>query len=84
MATLAIRLSAVLGRPVVDLTKDSGSYDFSLRWTLDEMQAGEGAAGPDSVSLFTALQEQVGVKLDSKKLPVDVLVIDRAELPSEN
>jgi uncharacterized protein (TIGR03435 family) len=84
MATLAIRLSAVLGRPVVDMTKDSGSYDFNLRWTPDEMQAGGTAADPDGVSLFTTLQEQVGVKLESQKVPVEVLVIDRAELPSEN
>jgi uncharacterized protein (TIGR03435 family) len=79
MATLALRLSPILGRPVVDMTGDSGRYDFNLRWTPDEMQA-----DPVSVSLFTALQEQVGVKLESQKLPVDVLVIDRAELPSEN
>ena len=76
MATLAIRLSAVLKRPVVDMTDDPRSFDFSLSWTQEEM-----ADGP---SLFTALQEQVGVKVESRKVPVDALVVDRAEMPSEN
>lgn len=81
MAGLATRLASILQRPVADMTQDSRNYDFSLRWTQDEMQTG-GAS--DGVSLFAALQEQVGVKLESQKVPVDVLVIDRAELPSEN
>jgi uncharacterized protein (TIGR03435 family) len=81
MAGLATRLASILQRPVADMTGDSHNYDFILRWTQDEMQTG-GAS--DGVSLFAALQEQVGVKLESQKVPVDVLVIDRAELPSEN
>jgi len=84
MATLAIRLSAVLKRPVVDMTEDPRIFDFSLRWTQDEMQSGESAASADGPSLFTALQEQVGVKVESRKVPVDALVVDRAEMPSEN
>jgi uncharacterized protein (TIGR03435 family) len=84
MSTLAMRLSAVLRRPVVDLTKDPRSFDFSLRWTQDEMQPGESTGSGDGPSLFTALREQAGVKLESRKLPVDALVIDRAEMPSEN
>ena len=84
MATLAMRLSAVLKRPVVDMTKDSRSFDFSLRWTQDEIQSGGSAASVDGPSLFTALQEQAGVKVESRKVPVDVLVIDRVEMPSEN
>ncbi|HVY93368.1 MAG TPA: TIGR03435 family protein, partial [Bryobacteraceae bacterium] len=81
MAELTTRLASILQRPVADRTNDSRRYDFVLRWTPDNMQAG-GAA--DGISLFAALQEQVGVKLESQKVPVDVLVIDRAELPSEN
>jgi uncharacterized protein (TIGR03435 family) len=85
MTTLAIRLSAVLKRPVVDMTGDSRSFDFSLQWTPDEMKTGgESAPASDRPSLFTVLQEQVGVKLESRKVPVDVLVVDRAEMPSEN
>lgn len=81
MAELTTRLASILQRPVADQTNDSGRYDFVLRWTPDNMQAG-GAA--DGISLFAALQEQVGVKLESQRVPVDVLVIDGAELPSEN
>ena len=84
MSTLAIRLSAVLRRPVVDMTEDPRSFDFSLKWTQDEMQSGAGVASTDGPSLFTALQEQAGVKVESRKVPVDVLVVDRAEMPSEN
>jgi uncharacterized protein (TIGR03435 family) len=81
MAELTTRLASILQRPVADGTNDSRRYDFVLRWTPDNMQSG-GAS--DGISLFAALQEQVGVKLESQKVPVDVLVIDRAELPSEN
>jgi uncharacterized protein (TIGR03435 family) len=78
MQVLAIRLSPMLHRPVVDMTQDTHAYDFSLHWAPD------GETGSDDGSLFTALQEQVGAKLESRKVPVDVLVIDRAEMPSEN
>ena len=84
--------TAVLDRPVVDQTGLSGRFDFELKWTPDETQfAGLGvrvpapsddlAAPPD---LFTAIQEQLGLKLQSTKAPVEVLVIDRVEKPSEN
>jgi uncharacterized protein (TIGR03435 family) len=81
MAELTTRLASILQRPVADLTNDSRKYDFVLRWTPDNMQAGGASEG---ISLFAALQEQVGVRLESRKGPVDVLVIDGAELPSEN
>jgi uncharacterized protein (TIGR03435 family) len=81
MSGLAMRLASILQRPVADMTQDPRNYDFSLRWAQDEMQTG---AASDGVSLFAALQEQVGVKLAARKVPVDVLVIDRAEMPSEN
>jgi uncharacterized protein (TIGR03435 family) len=83
---------AVLDRPVVDQTGLSGRFDFELKWTPDETQfAGLGvrvpaptedpAAPPD---LFSAIQEQLGLKLQSTKAPVEVLVIDHVEKPSEN
>jgi len=83
--------TAVLDRPVVDRTGLAGRFDFTLTWTPDETQFGglgikvpppaEGAAAP---GLFTAVQEQLGLKLDSIKAPVDVLVVDRVEKPTEN
>jgi uncharacterized protein (TIGR03435 family) len=84
--------TAVLDRPVVDQTGLVGRFDFELKWTPDETQfAGLGirpqapsddpAAPPD---LFTAMQEQLGLKLQPTKAPVEVLVIDRVEKPSEN
>ncbi len=63
MATLAIRLYAVLKQPVVDLTNDSRSFDFSLRWRLGELRDN---VDSDAPSLFTALLEQVGVRLVQK------------------
>lgn len=83
--------SAVLDRPVVDQTGLAGRYDFTLTWTPDEFQftglgvkvppPSDSATAPD---LFTAVQEQLGLRLDSTKAPAEVLVIDRAEKPSEN
>jgi uncharacterized protein (TIGR03435 family) len=76
-------LSDEAGRPVVDRTGLSGSYEMTLDWAPDDTLApNDSAAGP---SLFTALQEQLGLKLDSTKGPVEMLVIDRAErTPTEN
>jgi uncharacterized protein (TIGR03435 family) len=83
---------AVLDRPVVDQTELAGRYDFTLNWTPDDSQyEGMGAKAPpptDSTSpppnLYTAIQEQIGLKLDATKAPADVLVIDHVEKPSEN
>jgi uncharacterized protein (TIGR03435 family) len=84
--------TAVLDRPVVDKTGLQGRFDFTLRWTPDETQfAGLGVRVPPPSNdpdappgLFTAFQEQLGLKLESTKAPVDVLVVDRVERPSEN
>ena len=85
-----------LGRPVLDKTGLTGKYDFTLQWTPDENRAptfkGTGDGGqeldkpPDSSgpSIFTSIQEQLGLKLESQKGPVEVLVIDHVEKPSEN
>jgi bla regulator protein blaR1 len=97
VSLLAEILSHQLGREVVDHTGLKGNYDFKLQWTPDENQPLSGpdggptqtpanAAPPDSSgpSLPTALQEQLGLRLESQKAPVDVFVIDHVEEPSPN
>ncbi len=76
-------LSDEAGRPVVDQTGLSGTYELTLDWAPDDAAtANDATAGP---SIFTALQEQLGLKLDSTKGPVEMLVIDHAErTPTDN
>jgi uncharacterized protein (TIGR03435 family) len=88
---LAKSLSEILGRHVVDQTGLIGTFNINLEWTPNESQALQLPPGvsapppPDSpVSIFTAIQEQLGLKLESRKGPVEVWVIDHAEKPSEN
>ena len=82
MARLCETLSRVLDRAVVDSTGLSGAYDFVLDYTPDDPRYSD-SAGAQSV--FTALQRQLGLKLESRKGPVDVLVIDRVErMPTAN
>jgi len=83
--------AAVLDRPVVDQTGLTGHFDFTLNWAPDETQfSAMGAKVPPPAdndprpNLFTALQEQLGLKLESTKAPVDVIVIDHVERPSPN
>jgi uncharacterized protein (TIGR03435 family) len=82
----------VLDKPVVDQTGLTEKYDFVLKFTPDPGQM-NGLGGPpppaaDSLDappdIFTAFQQQLGLKLDNTKAPVDVMVIDRVEKPSEN
>lgn len=68
-------------RPVIDMTGLQGYFDFTLEWTPDTSQPGQTATGP---SLFTALEEQLGLKLQPQKSVFDFLVIDHAERPAEN
>jgi uncharacterized protein (TIGR03435 family) len=86
-------LSQQAGRIVVDRTGLEGGYDFDLKWTPtpDQMPPGPPPPGvqlpridPNGPSLFTALQEQLGLQLDAGRAPVEVLVIDRLNRPSEN
>lgn len=82
MAELALVLEFRVDRPIVDQTGLNGRYDFTLKWTYDEDRAPtDGSAAP---SLFTAVQEQLGLKLEPVKAPADVLVIDQVERPGEN
>jgi uncharacterized protein (TIGR03435 family) len=90
MAQLAgERLPEFVGRPVLDHTGLTGMFDFQMEF-LVELRRGGGDANPESaletsgVPIFTALQQQLGLKLGSGKAPVPMLVIDRAEKPSEN
>jgi uncharacterized protein (TIGR03435 family) len=98
MESLARLLSQQLGREVLDHTGLKGNYDFTLKWTPEQSPsamaigpeggkpATDSAPPPDSSgpSIFTAIQEQLGLKLESSKGPVDYLVIDHVERPSEN
>jgi len=97
LAQLATSLSPWVNRIVVDKTGLSGPYQFDLQWTPDQLpQGGPGPGGappgapgfspvdPNGPSIFTAVQEQLGLKLDSTKAPVDVLVIDHVEQPTED
>jgi uncharacterized protein (TIGR03435 family) len=93
MAMIAQVLTQSVGRPVIEKTGLTGYYDFTLQWTP---QPGSGmpfqpaggppaapapAADPDGPNLFTAVQEQLGLKLESARGPVEVIVIDRLDRP---
>ena len=82
-------LSRQLGRTVIDRTGLTGNYDFTLRWAPDNgvttASNGSDGAQPDTLpSIFTAVQEQLGLKLESTKVPASVLVIDHLERPTQN
>jgi uncharacterized protein (TIGR03435 family) len=95
MTLLASMLSQVVQRPVVDRTGLAGGYDFDLRWTPDQLPARPAGTpadqpfrmngveiDPNGPSIFTAIQEQLGLKLESTRGPVDVLVVDHIERPT--
>jgi uncharacterized protein (TIGR03435 family) len=86
-------LSDRVGRPVVDKTGLTGNYDFTLQWA-DEGHDGP-PRGPDAApssaaseiagpSIFTAVEEQLGLKLQAEKGPVQVVIIDHIEMPTAN
>jgi uncharacterized protein (TIGR03435 family) len=76
MQGIADNLQGPVGRPIIDKTGLSGSYAF----TLD--MAGFDDPGPGAI--FTALQEQLGLKLESSRAPINMLIVDRIERPTEN
>jgi uncharacterized protein (TIGR03435 family) len=82
MGEFAPDLGYFLGRPAVDQTGLAGRYDFQLRWTADESKAPTDGSAPPG--LFTAIQEQLGLKLEPVKAPVDVLAVDKVGRPSAN
>jgi uncharacterized protein (TIGR03435 family) len=79
---------AILDRPVVDKTGLSGKFDFDLEWAPDESQFGgdvaPASADAPSAPFFTAIQQQLGLKLEATKGPVEALVVDGVERPSAN
>jgi len=84
MANLTLMLARQLDRPVLDRTGLTGKYNFQFVWTPD---SGLCSGSPDSSnapSIFTALEETLGLRLESIKGPVDSLIIDHADRPSEN
>jgi uncharacterized protein (TIGR03435 family) len=83
MRGLTEYLSGRLDRPVLDQTGLSGGFEFTLDWSVDDSADTNGAvAGP---SIFTAVQEQLGLKLNATKGPVELIVVDRADRqPTEN
>jgi uncharacterized protein (TIGR03435 family) len=82
MSEFAPDLGYFLDRPAVDQTGLAGRYDFQLRWTSDESKVpADGSAPP---GMFTAIQEQLGLKLEPAKAPVDVLVVDKVGRPEAN
>jgi uncharacterized protein (TIGR03435 family) len=89
MTYLAEMLTSALGRPVNDQTGLAGTYDFRLQWMQDETEHLLGAAAPAGAemsgpSLYQALQEQLGLRLQATKSPTRVVVIDKVERPQEN
>jgi len=86
-------LSQQLGRAVIDKTDLKGEYDFLLKWTPEPGQGfgplGPGPdapppADPNGPTIFTAIQEQLGLRLESIRGPVETIVIDSAEKPTDN
>lgn len=96
MISLAQALTREFGRTVVDKTGLTGVYDFELQWSREEdpgpmfndtesrQPARARFSDSSEASIFTAIQEQLGLKLDSRKGPVEILVINHVERPSEN
>ena len=87
MAQLAYRLEPYAGRPVIDRTNLAGEFAFELRYGAELPPVVAGARVPpasDGESLFTAVREQLGLALKAARAPIDVIVIDGAQRPTEN
>jgi uncharacterized protein (TIGR03435 family) len=84
IAQLAVMLSNALRRPVIDRTGLTGNFSATLTWTPDtpSQNADAPPVDPNGPALFTAIQEQLGLKLESSRDPVSVLVIDHLEKPT--
>jgi uncharacterized protein (TIGR03435 family) len=83
MARLALTLSVVVGRVVTDETGLPGTYDLELKFAPEgPLPPAAPPADPDAPSIFTALREQLGLRLDGRRGPVEVLVVDGIERPA--
>ena len=80
---LFLPMESEIGRPVTDETGATGNYDFELHWSGMRDSKDTGTTG-STASIFTAIQEQMGLKLTPAKGQVWVVVVDHAEMPSEN
>lgn len=81
MESLAKALSSRVDRTVINKTGLTGNFDLDLQWSREDSPDSGADAPPD---IFTAIEEQLGLKLEPAKGPVDTLVVDHAEIPSEN
>ena len=82
MEEFARRLTPYAQRPLIDATGLAGKYDFDVHWVADSGRVND---QPDGLDLFSALQSQLGLKLEAKRGMVPVLVVDHAErAPTEN
>jgi uncharacterized protein (TIGR03435 family) len=85
MTAIVNQLSNILHYTVTDKTGLTGNYDLDLKWTPDDARPPSGDTSSEAaVSIFTAVQEQLGLKLQATRGPVETLVIDQAEMPSAN
>src|SRR5262249_20715439 len=76
--------TSLLDRPVIDGTGLTGNFDFDLSWSPAGLQSDTPSPDSDKPDLFTSMQTQLGLTLDSHRGPVDVLVVDHAEKPDAN
>jgi uncharacterized protein (TIGR03435 family) len=77
-------LQSRVGRAVTDKTGIQGTFDFQLTWTPDSTETGDTSVDISGPSIFTALREQYGLRLESRKGPVEIIVIDHIERPMED
>jgi uncharacterized protein (TIGR03435 family) len=85
MSDLAYELADSLGGVVVDMTGLDGVYDFQLRWASDDMSSAAASDANPAPSIFTALQDALGLALQRQKVPVDTIVVDHVDrAPTEN
>jgi uncharacterized protein (TIGR03435 family) len=84
MEAFAKDLSRIVGSLVVDRTGLSGYFKFELDWSPEQTLSNPEPSSDDHPSIFAVLQQQLGLKLESAKIPVSAIVIDRAEKPSAN
>lgn len=85
---VSVMQRAILDRPVVDKTGLAGRYDFNLEWTPDESQFGgdvsPAASDAPIAPFFTAIQQQLGLRLEATRGPIETVVVDHAEHPASN
>jgi uncharacterized protein (TIGR03435 family) len=84
MDAFAERLSRQLSLPVINQTKLDGAFDLKLQWTPEGARPVRLESGAEAPSIFAAIQEQLGLHLRAEKAPVEILMVDHAERPTEN